>query len=210
MPTRDCRRPVLVSTLRRVVCVSACAFVVVGCASYGAYTPFSQLPRSEWAPVSEYVLSPGDTIAVRVYEQIELSGLFRIRSDGRISLQLIGEVAAAGKHPADLGHEIEAQLKAFVVTPRVSISLEQMAPVTVTVVGEVANPGNLSVEPPLGVLQAVAQAGGFTDYADKTAIFVVRRTPRYRRIRFGYEALEKNEDDSAAFLLKKGDVIVVE
>lgn len=184
--------------------------LATGCAGYGSYTWFSQVPRGERAGPAEYVLSPGDTIAVRVYEQVELSAIFHIRSDGRISLPLTGEIVAAGKHPAELSREIEAQLKAFVVTPRVSVSVEQTAPVTVTVLGEVANPGNLSIEPPLGVLQAVAQAGGLTDYADKTAIFVIRRLPSYRRIRFSYKALEQNEDDAAAFLLKKGDVIVVE
>lgn len=203
--------------LSRVFVVAAPALLVAGllltpaCAGHGSFIWFSQVPRSDWASASnEYTLATGDTINVRVFEQPDFSGPCRIRPDGRISLPIAGEILAAGRHPAQLRDEIEARLKAVIVNPRVSVSIEQPAPITVSMLGEVGTKGNLSFEPPVTMLQALAQAGGLTDFADKSAIFVIRSTPTFQRIRFTYEGLERNEDGAAAFQLRKGDVIVVE
>ena len=75
---------------------------------------------------------------------------------------------------------------------------------------EVRTVGTLSLEPGAGLLQALAQAGGPSDFADREAIYVLRRQPEFKRIRFTYAALIQNTDGAATFPLKTGDVIVVE
>lgn len=189
----------------------AAALSVTGCGGHGAYVWYSQLPASDLHPrVGEYSLKPGDTISVRVFGQESLSAPSKVRSDGRISLPFAGEVVAAGKHPLQLATEIEGRLKVFIVSPRVSVGVEQSAPISVSLLGEVTNAGTVSLEPPATLVQALAQAGGLSEFADDTAIFVLRRQPSFRRIRFTYEALLRNDAGAGAFPLRAGDVIVVE
>ncbi len=185
--------------------------LIVGCADHGSFVWFSKYPRGQWAPsFSEYLLVAGDTVTVRVFGQEAVATPTRIRTDGKITLPFAGEIVAAGKSPVELGKEIEVRLKEFIVSPRVSVVLEQPGPVTVSMLGEIGNTGTLTLDPPVGLLQALAQAGGLSDFADRSAIFVLRRTPVFTRIRFTYDSLLKNEDGASAFQLRRGDVVVVE
>jgi polysaccharide export outer membrane protein len=181
------------------------------CAGSGQFTWYRDLPRTEWGEASgEYVVGVGDSIKVQVYEQESLATATKVRSDGRIALPLIGEIVAAGMHPTNLAREIETRLKQFIVSPRAVVNVEESQPITVSVLGEVGHVGALTLEPSSGLLQALAQAGGPNDYADKSSIFVLRRSPEFRRIRFTYEALVQNQGGAATFPLHSGDVIVVE
>lgn len=184
---------------------------VSGCASAGQFVWYRDMPSSEWGSENgEYVIGVGDTINIRVYEQDNVSGTAKIRRDGRIALPLAGELVVAGKHPSVLAKEIEGRLKEFIVTPRVTVNVETSQPVTVTAVGEIAHVGALTLEPPARLVEALAQAGGPTDYADKSRIFVLRQFPTFQRIRFDYDAILRNEKNAATFPLRTGDVVVVE
>lgn len=183
----------------------------MGCASSGQYVWYSELPKSDWGSITgEYVIEIGDTINIRVYEQEGVSASLKIRRDGRIALPLAGEMMAAGKHPSQLAREIEDRLKQFIVTPRVIVNIDNSQPISVTAVGEIAHIGPLTLEPPGQLIQALAQAGGPNDYADKSRIFVMRQFPTFQRIRFTYEAVLHNEGGAATFPLRTGDVIVIE
>ena len=200
----------LTSPLRVAVCVGL--FVVfAGCASAGQFVWYRELPKAEWGTTSgEYLIGVGDAINIRVYEQEAFSGSVKIRRDGRIALPLVGEVIAAGKSPYQFARELEGKLKEFVVSPRVTVNVDQSQPVVVTAIGEVGRVGPLTLEAPSRLIQAVAQAGGPGEYADKSRIFVLRQFPAYQRIRFTYDAILHNEDGAATFPLRTGDVIVVE
>jgi polysaccharide export outer membrane protein len=194
-----------------VCAISALGFAVAGCASTGQFTWYSELPKSDWGSITgEYVIQIGDTVNIRAYEQEGLSGSLKIRRDGRIALPLAGEMMAAGKHPTDLGHEIELKLKEFIVSPRVTVNIDASQPVTVTAVGEISHVGSLTVDAPGQLIQALAQAGGPNDFADKSRIFVMRQFPAFQRIRFTYDAILHNEGGAASFPLRTGDVIVIE
>jgi len=162
------------------------------------------------APSGQFLISAGDTVNIRVYEQPSLSTDGKIRPDGRIAVPFIGEVVAAGKTPSRLAQEIEIALKQFIVTPRVTVNIAQSTPVTVSILGEVGKQGPVTLEPSAGLLQALAQAGGPSDYADKSAIFVLRWVPKFHRIRFTDDDLTKNQYGAAAFPLQNGDVVLVE
>jgi polysaccharide export outer membrane protein len=186
-------------------------FALSGCASAGTFTWYQDVPDTEWrTDVTEYVIGVGDTINVRVYEQENITATGKIRRDGRIALPLVGEVVAAGKHPSDLAHEIETRLKEFIVTPRVTVNVELSQPVTITAIGEIKNVGALTLEPPSRLIEAIAQAGGPTEFADKSRIFVLRQFPTFQRIRFTYDAIVHNERGAAGFPLRTGDVVVIE
>jgi polysaccharide export outer membrane protein len=184
---------------------------VTGCGSSGPFVWFHDLPQSAWNPASsEYTIGVGDSLTIRVYEQDSLNTTVKVRSDGRISMALLGEVAVAGKHPQDLARELEATLKQFVVTPHVTVIVDQSQPITVNVIGEAGHTGALTLERPARLLQALAQTGGVTDYADKSGIYVLRQFPTFTRIRFTYDAILNNQGGAATFPLMSGDVILVE
>jgi polysaccharide export outer membrane protein len=168
------------------------------------------VPASEFGGKPEaYVINVGDLLNVRVYNQDAMSTRARVRPDGKIAVPLLGDIEARGRKPAELAKALEARLKEFVVAPAVIVTVEEAQPMLVSVIGEVARPGILTLEPTSGVLQALAGAGGVTDYANRDRIFVFRRSPQLR-IRFTYESLTRGEGKGAAFLLQQGDVVVVE
>jgi len=154
-----------------------------------------------------YVIAPGDLIAVRVFSQEGMSGRARVRNDGMISLPFINEIRAADSSPLALAARVRERLKEFVVNPVVTVSLEEPRPAEVSVVGEVARPGVYKLEAHGGVLSALAAAGGLSDFADRSRIFVLRDR---QRIRFTFQALAEAEPRALAFKLAPGDIVVVE
>jgi len=187
------------------------ALPLAGCASAGQYTWYQDVSNADWkTDVSEYVIGVGDTINIRVYEQDGLSSSVKIRRDGRIALPLAGELLVAGKHPSELAREIEVRLKEFIVTPRVTVNVETSQPVTITAIGEITHIGAVTLEPPARLVEAIAQAGGPGEFADKSRIFVLRQFPTFQRIRFTYDAIERNDGGAAGFPLHTGDVLEIE
>jgi polysaccharide export outer membrane protein len=159
---------------------------------------------------SEYVIGVGDALSIKVYDQETLATIGKVRHDGRIAVTLIGEVMAAGKHPSALARELESRLKEFIVTPRVTVNVDTSQPVSVAMVGELGHGGSITLDPPANLLQAMALAGGPSEFADRSRIFVIRRFPEFKKIRFSYEALLENEGGAAGFPLRTGDIILVE
>jgi polysaccharide export outer membrane protein len=191
---------------------------LAGCAGVGEYVWFDDLPDRYLQPEDEYVISPGDTLNVRVFAQEAISGKVKVRGDGKISLPLVKEQVAAGLTPTMLGKLLEAGLKAFVINPVVTVAVEETHPVDLSVLGEVARPGVYKLGDEADVLHMLALAGGLTPFARRDGIFVVRRvqgadrktSSRALRIRFTYQALTRAEGRSASFRLQDGDVLVVE
>lgn len=162
-----------------------------------------------------YRIGPGDVIAVRVYGQEGISvPRVRVRDDGRISLPLVQDVDVGGVTPDELGQRLQTKLKAYVVSPVVTVTLEEMSPLRVSVIGEVAKPGTYDLPRGSGVLPALAAAGGLTQFADRDEVFVLRSATEAGgaplRIRFRFEALARGHPPAALFRLRAADVIVVE
>lgn len=180
---------------------------LVACGSSGKYVWVDDLPYSASADI--YRIGVGDVLNVRVYNQDKLSTRAKVRSDGRIAVPLVGDVEVRGKTPAVISREIEARLKQYVVSPAVTVTVVQSEPTTVAVLGEVAHPGVYTMNPASGVLEALAAAGGFTDFANRESIYVVRQLPP-QRIRFTWNGLTGGDVRADTFRLHKGDVVVVE
>ncbi|MBK7857912.1 MAG: polysaccharide biosynthesis/export family protein [Archangiaceae bacterium] len=162
---------------------------------------------------TDYVISPGDVISVKVFQQDAVSTRGKVRVDGMFSLPLVNELPAAGRTPTQLAVEISAKLKAFINNPVVTVALEEPRPLTVSVLGEVTRPGVTTLESGAGVMEAIAAAGGITDFAHLEGLFVLRRLagkPQPIRIRFTWEALSRGEGAAGRFQLQPGDVVVVE
>lgn len=194
---------------------AACA---LGCAGPRDYLWVSEVPASGLA-VNEpsYRIAPGDVLGVRVWNQDSMSiERARVREDGKISLPFLNDVEAQGMEPAELGKRLEVKLKAFVVSPMVTVLVHERVAVRVSVVGEVGRPGSYELERGAGVLQAIAAAGGVTPFAHDAGVYVLRsgywadgnRAPA--RIRFRYSDLRQGRAPASLFHLRAGDVVVVE
>jgi polysaccharide export outer membrane protein len=187
----------------------ACGGAVGGCAGPGEYVWYHQLPKETNSSASEYIIGVGDVLSVKVLGREEMSLKQRVRADGRIALLLIGEVEAKGKRPSALKAELEARLKDYIVSPSVLVNIDEAQPFTVLVLGEVARPGAYPLETDMRLVRALALAGGLSDYASRSSIFVVRNEPKMR-IRFEYQSIYRNVDGAGDFLLHRGDLVEVE
>lgn len=184
-----------------------------GCGA-GAYVWVDQLGEAGAAvvPESSYSIAAGDLLNIRVYDQDAISTRARVGPDGKIALPLAGEIDARGQGPAALARNIEARLKPFIVAPSVAITVEEAQSVKISVVGEVSHPGVFIINPGAGVVQALALAGGITEYADRDSIFVLRARAAGAplRIRLSYADLTRGVGRGPALSLQAGDTVVAE
>ena len=191
----------------------ALALSLSGCLNLGKFIWVDQYQDKPAPQDPGYTVRAGDTLNVIVWNQQQLTTKARVREDGRISMMFLNDVDAAGYKLPILAQHLQTRLKDYINNPVVTVSLEETKPIQVSVLGEVVRTGMLQLDPSSGLLQALAQAGGFTEYAHKDAIFVLRKDPSAPdpvRIRFTYQALIHTEGRAAAFRLRSGDVVVVE
>ncbi len=193
---------------RRALLVILAVLALFACGGTGPYVWVDSLPGTATSS-NDVIIQEGDVLNVRVFNQDPLSTKERVRSDGRISIPVIGEVTARGKRPAQLASEIQDRLKDIVKVPSVIVTLEQAEGMKVSVVGEVRNSGIFALEPGSNVLHALAAAGGLNDYADSDKVFVVRKSLP-QRVRFRYHDLRSADPKSVQFTLQPGDIVVVE
>jgi polysaccharide export outer membrane protein len=201
---------VLVGTFRWIAVVGALAAASIGCGSTGPYVWAKDLPPEE-AVSSTYLIASGDVVGVRVFNQEPMSTRTKVRTDGRISVPLLGDVDVRGKAPVAVAKEIETRLKDFINSPIVTVTVEEFQAVTVSIIGEVGHPGTYPLDQNASLLTALANAGGLTENASRDSIFVLREAPVPRRIRLTYDWLTQSVPSRATtFRLRSGDVVVVE
>jgi polysaccharide biosynthesis/export protein len=197
-----------ITAYSRTFVVALSLLALVGCGSTGEYQWVSELPDAKTSS-QDFLIRETDMVHVRVYQQDAITTDQRVRPDGKITVPLAGEFVARGKKPAALGKEIEDKLKGVLVTPVVTVTVEQAAQITVSVLGQVRNAGAFNMDIGANVLQALASAGGLNDYAREDYIFVLRRSLE-KRVRFRYADLKNGDKSSIEFGLQAGDVVVVE
>lgn len=126
---------------------------------------------------TEYRISPGDNLIIKLYYHPELNTEVWVRPDGFISLELIGEINVAGRMPAELDAILEARYAAKLVNPEVAVIVKNSIALKVFVGGEVQSPGLVSIDGGLTMLAAIFQAGGFKTSAQTSRIVLLRKDP---------------------------------
>src|ERR1019366_58576 len=151
-----------------------------------------------------------DAIQVSVWKEPSLSALtLPVRPDGKITLPLVGDIAAAGFTPMQLAADITNRLKQFVTDPTVDVTVLAVNSKRVFMIGEVGHVGPLAISPGMTILQAIATAGGLTPYANKKHIYILRGEPgKQEKIPFDYTKAVKKGDMQGVSLVP-GDTIVV-
>ena len=157
-----------------------------------------------------YRIGAGDTLRLIVWKEPELTSEVTVRIDGKISVALLGDVQAAGRLPAELADEITRQLKRFIATPLVTVDVNQPRSTRFFVLGMVGRPGEFPLSGPTTVIQALAVAGGFRDYAKTDEIVILRQENGVSIfVPVNYKRLESGKDWSQNILLRPGDTVLV-
>jgi polysaccharide export outer membrane protein len=149
-------------------------------------------------------------IEVFVWKQPDLTATVVIRPDGRISLPLTNELEASGKTAIQLQKDITERLREYVTQPIVNVIVKQVNSLKISVLGEVRKPDVYRIKNQVTVLDAIAMAGGFTDFARPNRVIVIRNAP------FGTQRIKVNvkqvvaDGGKAQFYLQPQDTVYVE
>ena len=185
---------------------------VSGCASDpGPFVWAEKYVQEDPSPAA-YTASSGDVLSVDVWDNDKLSTKALVRSDGRITMPLLGDVEVEGKTTEQIARGLENQLRTskLVLNPRVTVQVDEVKPITVAVLGNVVRSGTYPLGANAGVAEALASAGGLTEFAHKDQIYVLRHTPEEVRIRFTFQSLTGQTRGAVQFRLRNGDVVVAE
>jgi len=158
-----------------------------------------------------YVIGNDDMLAINVWKEAEISRSVPVRSDGKISLPLVGELQATGRTPFKLEQDIAERLKNYISDPEVTVIVQQINSQKFNIVGQVVKPGSYPLASATTVLDAIAVAGGFRDFAKKKSIYVLRQNAdgTQTRIPFNYKEVIKGQNPSENAKLQPHDTIVV-
>ena len=179
----------------------------------GCFKPDVIIPPGP--PEEGFVLGPEDVIEVVVWKNPDLSRQAVIRPDGKISLPLVGDVPASGLTADQLASDIAERFKGYKENPSVSVNVVEVNSYYVFMVGEVNGPGKLPLKSYTTLLQAISLAGGFTQFASRNDIRIVRNiispdgNVKELRIPIRYDDLISDEGGVYNITVKSGDTIII-
>jgi polysaccharide export outer membrane protein len=162
-------------------------------------------------PSDSYVIGAEDQLSINVWKEPEMSKVVPVRPDGMISLPLLGDIKATGYTPLQLQDQITTQLKKLISDPQVTIIVTEVHSLTFNVVGEVEKPGYYPLTRRMTVLDAIAMAGGFKDFAKTKKIYVLRSdaSGKQERLSFNYKDVIKGKNSQENIELQPRDTLVV-
>jgi protein involved in polysaccharide export with SLBB domain len=183
----------------------------LGCqhAAVGSALPDAPPPIAELAPIPATTLGPGDVFEVRVFQEPDLSGVFRLAGDGSISFPLCGRIQLGGLTSTLATDQLTKCLaKGFLRDPQVSIFVREYNSKKIFVFGEVQKPGTFQYEDGMNIVQAITMAGGFAQHASKNSTSVTRLLDgTERRVKVAVEDIGLGRAEN--FNLRPGDIIFV-
>jgi polysaccharide export outer membrane protein len=191
-----------------------CLLCMGGFSRTGLHPLMAQEPASrETNPGTQggdYLIGAGDVLEILVWREPDLSRIVTVRPDGKISLPLVDDVQASQGTLLDLKKRLTEQLSGYVDKPSVYVMLQENRSKKIYMVGKINSPGEYPLEKNMTVLQAIARAGGFGEWAGKDDIIIVRKTPTGQiHIKFDYDRVVSGKDVTQNILLNPDDVIVV-
>ena len=158
----------------------------------------------------QYTIGADDVLDVAVWNNTSISRTVPVRPDGKISLPLVNDVQAAGLTPMQLKDVVTKKLSNYMSAPEVSVIVREIHSVTVSVMGQVRRAGRYPLRTRTTVLDAIAVAGGFTDFASPSGVAVLRQEGQtVTRIPFNYGKGVAANGKQENFFLRAGDIVVV-
>jgi polysaccharide biosynthesis/export protein len=195
--------------VRSIATLLVCTLVACG----GIPTPVYDYKREPNPTKTEFVLGVGDVVGINVWENEALSTSATIRPDGTITMPLVGDLQALGKTPTMLKEEIKKRIAEFVKTSglELTVAVQEWHSYRFTVSGEVASPGLFSQEQYVTVAEAIALAGGFSRFAKRNEMKLMRRGAdgQIRTIPLAYDLLATGERPDMNIYVIGGDSLYV-
>jgi polysaccharide export outer membrane protein len=190
---------------------SVCAQEASGGGASQAKGSSAAAPNTPAKPHDDsFVIGNDDVLAINVWKEPDISRSIPVRSDGKISLPLVGEVQAAGLTPLKLENDIAIKLKSYISEPEVTVMVQQVNSQKFNILGQVARPGSYVIANSPTVLDAIALAGGFRDFAKQKSIYILRQgSSGEARIRFNYKDVSQGKNMEQNIKLQPGDTIIV-
>jgi polysaccharide export outer membrane protein len=168
----------------------------------------SARPAGAASPSSAgYVIGPADMLQITVWKEPDLTRDVTVRFDGMITIPLVGDVQAAGRTPGQLADSLAKGLARFVEAPRVTVAVGQATSARFYVVGQVGKSGEFPLSGRTTVLQGLALAGGFKEFAKPEGIVIVRQDQTV--VPVNYKRIADGKDATQNVVLAPGDTIVV-
>jgi polysaccharide export outer membrane protein len=166
---------------------------------------------SRWVSLDSYKIGSSDILEIVTWKEPDFTRKeVLVRIDGKISFPLLGDVQASGRTPLQVKKEIEAGLKDFIASPTVTVTVRSPASQKFYILGEVTKTGEYILMKDLTVLQAFALAGGFTKWASKKEIILLRNEDgKDKIIRVNYKKIVQGKDFFQNIHIKPGDTIIV-
>ena len=159
---------------------------------------------------ADYQIGPEDVLDIAVWNNTAIGRTVPVRPDGKISLPLLNDVQAAGLTPMQLRDVLMKKLAEYMPTPEVSVIVREVRSFKVSVIGEIKTPGRFELKSRTTVLDVLAQAGAFTEFASRGRIFILRPNgTTMKRIPFSYNKVIAADGEHGNFFLQPGDIIVV-
>jgi polysaccharide biosynthesis/export protein len=169
-------------------------------------------PAGSTRPHDEkFIIGNDDVLAISVWNEPNMTKSVPVRSDGKISLPLVGEIQAAGRTPMQLELDITEKLKNFITAPQVNVIVQQVNSRKFNVLGEVGRPGSYALTTSTTVMDAIALAGGFRDFAKKSNVYVLRksRDGSESKLKFNYKEFIKGKNFDQNVKLEPNDTVIV-
>jgi len=184
--------------------------LLVAC-TYRVSSPAPSPPDPDPMDRESYTIGVTDVLRITVWKNPELDVTVPVRPDGKISFPLLDDVHAEGLQVVELKDVLARELAEFIVAPDVTVIVVEMNSQFVSVLGAVARNGRVPITRDLRVIEAIALSGGFTTFANKGKIRIVRRVGGGDEVeyRFDYDAYIKGRAPGSNIVLKNGDTVIV-
>ena len=159
----------------------------------------------------DYVIGPQDLLAINVWREPELSASVPVRPDGKISLPLVGDLKVSGLTPRLLATRLAKELHGYIRKPQVTVTVREVNSHKFYILGQIERPGAYPLTTSMTVLDGLATAGGFRDFAKVQRIYLLRLMPdgSRKRFRFDYKAAVNGQNSYRDIELQSGDTLVV-
>jgi polysaccharide export outer membrane protein len=173
--------------------------------------PSKNQPQGEIAADSnQYIIGPEDVLYIHTWKEEDLSRTVPVRIDGKISIPLVNEVQAAGLTPLQLREVLIQKFKKYIDNPNISVVVMEANSFKVYISGEVKTPGMYRLRSETSLLQLIPMAGGFTDWANKKKILIIRNeNGKEKRITVNYKKIVEGKEPISNSILKAGDTVIV-
>lgn len=160
------------------------------------------------ADSSSYIIGPEDVLYIYIWKEENMSRTVPVRIDGMISIPLVDDIKAAGLTPLQLKQLLLSKLREFMDTPDVTVIVTEANSNKVYIQGEVRVPGVVILRTETSLLQIIVKVGGFTEWADKKKITIIRKEGgKETRIRANFKKIV--DGDAQDIILKSGDIVIV-